>query len=362
MNKEAYLNELKNTLRHLSLQEQQAALSFCEEMLADRMEAGMTEEEAVAAMESPALMAEKLALDIKQPPRDAQSNPAVNQTQTDAENPNQWQKMQLKCAAAQLNHIDLQAGNLPIKIQLSQDDQVTLTYFTRPRNVYEARQEGDTLLLREIRTENSRSFFNFFFNFDLGTLPRPEITLEVPADLIANLKAATKNGAIALSGPQMLMHVELSTTNGGLALQNTKCISLDAHTTNGGVAASLVECRTALSLRTTNGGVAVSDCHSQAALTLSTTNGGVTVTNCTARDEMRVSSTNGGLKVQGLDAGALHLRTSNSSISGTVQGPQSQWQIESHTTNGKNSLPAFQQGAKPFSAHTTNSPIRITFS
>ncbi len=366
MNKEAYLNALRDALQALSVQERDAAVEFCEEMIIDRMETGMTEEEAVSAMEPPARMAEKLSVDIRQPLKDAQSHPhtagqAMHETEEAPVHPDQWQKMQLTCDASRLNLIDLQAGNLPIKILLSPDDQVRLTYYTRPRNVYEARVEGDALILREVRTEKKSGLFHFSFHFDLGTLPRVEICLEVPADLMAELRVQTRNGGISMKGPQMLTHVEMGTTNGGVALENVKCISLNAHTTNGGMAASHLETKKALSLTTTNGGTSVSHCRARGSLTVRTSNGGISAGNCTAGEEMNISTTNGGLSVQGLDAAAITLRTSNSRISGSVKGPQSQWKIDSHTTNGKNALPSFQDGEKPLSVHTTNGSIHISF-
>ncbi len=352
MNKQEYLQKLNQALSALTEQEKEAALHFCAEMLEDRMESGMTEEEAVAAMEDAQVLARQLAADIHQPaaPEQAAETPRPDFTE--------WQKMQITCPAERLNHMDLQAGNMGIKILLSNDDQVRLTYFTRAQNMYEAKVDGDTLRLREVKEESRRSLFHFFVH--IGG-PKVEIALEVPRDMMANLKAFTKNGGVSLKGPQMLMHVELGTTNGGIAVSDVQCISLDAHTTNGGIAVSNTGTRQLFSFRTTNGGIAVRDCQSGGDMTLGTTNGGVSVQNVQAQQALSVSSTNGGVKVSGLDAASIRLRTSNSPISGTVKGPQSLWQIESRTTNGRNSLPAWQEGQKPLSVHTTNSPIHVSF-
>ncbi len=352
MNKADYLQQLNQALSGLTDTEKDTAFHFCKEMLDDRMESGMTEEEAVAAMEPADVLAQRLIAEIRQP---AAITPAA--VDEPAPSGNQWQKMQLTCDADRLNHINLQAGNMGIKILLSHNNQVTLTYFTRAQNVYEARVEGDTLILQEQKTENRRFFnFNIFFGG-----PKLEITLEVPRDLMASLKAFTKNGGISLEGPQMLTHVELGTTNGGMAVNNTKCISLDAHTTNGGIAVAQTETKQLFSFHTTNGGIAVKNCFSGESLTLGTTNGGVAVQNVQARQELSVSSTNGALKLNGLDAAAIRVRTSNSPISGSVKGPQSLWQIDSHTTNGRNSLPSYQDGQKPLSVRTSNGSIQLRF-
>lgn len=350
MNKQEYLQKLSQALSALTEQEKEAALLFCTEMLEDRMESGMTEEEAVAAMEDADTLARQLTADVQKSAAPRQETPRPDFTE--------WQKMQITCPAERLNHIDLQAGNMGIKMLLSPDDQVRLTYFTRAQNVYEAKVEGDTLLLREVKDESRRSLFHFFVH--IGG-PKVEITLEVPRDMMANLKAFTKNGGISLQGPQMLMRVEMGTTNGGLSVSDVQCISLDAHTTNGGMAIANTATRQQFSFHTTNGGIAARDCQSGGDMTLGTTNGGVSVQNLQAQQALSVSSTNGGVKVGGLDAASIRLRTSNSPISGTVKGPQSLWQIESRTTNGRNSLPTWQEGQKPLSVHTTNSPIHVSF-
>lgn len=360
MNKQEYLAALGAALSGMNQQEKDAALSFCEEALMDRMETGMTEEEAVAAMEAPAQMAEKLAVDMGRAPEKAKEP-----EKGEGANPDEWQKMQLTCAAAQLNQVDLEADNLPIKIRLSKDDQAHLTYYTRPRNVYEARLEGDTLTLRQIHAEKGRNFkFDFSFNlfgYIFGNHPWPEILLEVPQTLMASIRAKTRNAGLSLTGPQTLIGVDLATTNGGLSVQQVKCISLEAHTTNGGLSAQEVETKRALGLYTTNGGASASNCCAQANFTLHTTNGGIAVNHCTAGNAMAIRTTNGGLAFSGLDAASLSLSTSNSRINGSVKGPQTAWQIDSHTTNGKNSLPAHQQGEKPLSVHTTNGNIHVTF-
>lgn len=349
MNKEMYLNELKKALSGLNEQEKEAALAFCTEMIDDRVEAGLTEEAAVNAMDAPAQMAEKLAVDFKQPPQAAASF-APPQS-------NEWQKMVLRCAPEGINHINLQTTNMGIKAIPSKDGQITLTYFTRAQNIHEATVEGDTLILREIKSVSSRNFFSFFS----GPGCREGVTLELPADMMVNLKMQSKNGGLSLSDMQMLMHVDMHTTNGGLSVSRVNCISLDIKTTNGGLALSETKAKTFFDAGTTNGGLAVKDCFCPLDLSLHTTNGGVAVANCVSQKHLSIRSSNGGMKVHNLNGASLALHTSNAPITGTLPGPQSLWQIESHTTNGRNNLPASQPGEKPLSVHTSNGSIHIIF-
>ena len=52
MNKVCFLNELSEKLAGLSGEERSRFLNYCSEMIDDRMESGMSEEEAVAAIGS----------------------------------------------------------------------------------------------------------------------------------------------------------------------------------------------------------------------------------------------------------------------------------------------------------------------
>lgn len=52
MNRNEYMRALSNALRIENEESKNAVLRFCEEMILDRMEAGYSEEEAIAAMES----------------------------------------------------------------------------------------------------------------------------------------------------------------------------------------------------------------------------------------------------------------------------------------------------------------------
>lgn len=53
MTKEEYISSLRAGLRQLTVEDADKAADYCSEMIDDRMEEGMTQEEAVAAMDSP---------------------------------------------------------------------------------------------------------------------------------------------------------------------------------------------------------------------------------------------------------------------------------------------------------------------
>lgn len=69
MNKQEYVNRLNELLACLPADHRLESVSFYEEMIDDRMEDGMTEEQAVAALDTPGVAAEKILGDLPAVPR-----------------------------------------------------------------------------------------------------------------------------------------------------------------------------------------------------------------------------------------------------------------------------------------------------
>ncbi len=67
MTEQDFLQTLRSSLRGLSAEEIQRSADYYSEMIADRMEAGMTEEEAVAALGNPREIARQILLDMPLP-------------------------------------------------------------------------------------------------------------------------------------------------------------------------------------------------------------------------------------------------------------------------------------------------------
>ena len=116
-----------------------------------------------------------------------------------------------------------------------------------------------------------------------------------------------------------------------------------------------------MKLTTTNSHIEGRDLQSFGSLYLTTSNTGLLAEDCAAKGELRLITSNGKLETWRSDGASVTLKTSNSSIRGTLAGRQQDWAIESHTSNGKNSLPKSQPGAKPLSVHTSNGSIDLHF-
>jgi len=150
----------------------------------------------------------------------------------------------------------------------------------------------------------------------------------------------------------------------GLAteLQVPDGLELELETSNSRlIAESLV----AASLRceTSNGSVHLMDCAADGDLTVQSGNGSVTLTRCTAGAALEAKTSNSSIAVDSLAAGQrIRLETSNGSVRGTMPGSISDYTVESHTSNGSNSLPERSgSGGVALSVKTSNGSIRLDF-
>ena len=373
MTKQEYIMELMRALSFLDHDTRNAALDFYNEMLEDRLEEAETEEAAVAAMDSPDMIAAQLRQEMAAPA----DRPAAPVSASD-DLTEEWSPRTFNCPLAGLHAVKLDAENMAIEILPASDGQVTLSYFTRKQDEYTARVDGDVLTLTH-RSDPSwarRIVHNFFF--------RPaapvKVTLRLPEDAALDLSAVTRNAVIEARGMRGLGILDLKSSNGSLTAETVKCREAVLRTSNARVTLRDAVCGNVCRLQSSNGSIILENCGaagsvecvtSNAAaraenvrcgdtLLLRTSNGSIQARDVSAQS-VTLHSSNGSLLAEDLRANAVSLRTSNASIRGVLPGAQQDWQIDSGTTNGKNSLPASQPGQKPLSAHTSNGSIQITF-
>ncbi len=278
----------------------------------------------------------------------------------------EYRQQILSCPADSLRAVSLTCGEMPIVIRTAENDDVTLIYYTCENDPYEAEVRDGVLTLR--RTESNNGGLARFTFSALGGIfrmvwnkPSPTAELRVPENALLDLDAHTSNASIKVKGPRALCAVQLKTSNGRIALENVKCKTLDAAASNARLTLENVEAKQGLNGKTSNGRIEADVVRSGGALTLTTSNSRIEADNCSARGELRLTTSNGAIKFDQFDAPAVILKTSNGSISGVMPGRQTDWQIDSGTSNGRSNLPTHQPGPKPLSVHTSNSSIDVKF-
>lgn len=204
------------------------------------------------------------------------------------------------------------------------------------------------------------------------------ILLEIPDTFHGNLLVCTSNGRLKAERLS-LERAELSTTNGGVILEDFSCESAvvsstngalhltriaagtaEFSTTNGGANAQDLACKI-LNIHTTNGGLYASRV-SAPQTELSTSNGKVAVLDLIATS-VHIKTSNGRLEVQNLLAEHIDLETSNAPVTGTIKGDLRDYAISSHTSNAPNNLPnySYPDQKKLLSVHTCNGKIDVQF-
>ena len=278
----------------------------------------------------------------------------------------EYQQRTLSCPADSLRAVSLTCGEMPIVVKTAENDDVTLIYYTCENDPYEAEVRDGVLTLR--RAENGGSRAGRFTFSMLGGIvrmvwnkPSPTAELRVPVNALLDLEARTSNASIKVKGPRALCGVQLKTSNGRVALENVKCKTLDATASNARLTLENVEVKQGLTGKTSNGRIEADRITSGGAMTLTTSNSRIEADVCAAQGELRLTTSNGAVKFDQLHAPAITLKTSNGGISGVLPGCQTDWRIDSGTSNGRNTLPNHQPGPKPLNVHTSNSGIDIKF-
>ena len=408
MTRDEYMAGLAQALDFLSEEARAAALSFYAEMLDDRMEDGMEEEAAVAAMDSPEAIAQRIRNDknAEKPgfdPRDTFANVAdqariamesaleatdqalknagvmaqaaiskaenalesasraiQNEIKKEAEG--EYEQHHFSCPAQDIHGIFLHAHNMSIRIGKSQDDQAHLTYYSCEKDPYTVSLQDGVLTLSHLGGGKDGGIRISLFNFrqlkrwwHKGT---SAIELLLPRDALCDLTAETKNGSITAEGLHALCRVSLTTSNSRIALTDVRCKFLDLKTSNGRIVLRDVQGKTGVNGKTSNGGIEGEQLISGGEISLATSNGSIRV-GCQAQGMVQLITANGSIHASIPESRGITLRTSNASIRGQLPGPLSRWQIDSSTSNGRNSLPRHQEGELPLSVHTSNGNIDL---
>ena len=95
---------------------------------------------------------------------------------------------------------------------------------------------------------------------------------------------------------------------------------------------------------------------------LITSNGMLSLDHCSVKNTINAKTSNALLTLYQVEGKDITLKSSNGEITGGLIGNMDEYQIESHTSNGSNSLPEQKAtGTKFLRAETSNANIEIGF-
>lgn len=229
-----------------------------------------------------------------------------------------------------LRRVVIDEGSAAVRVALSPDGRIHVTWQDREGETLSVRSSGGTLTLK--RNVPHLGVY-------LASVGAP-LTTEVllPASLSAALELSSDNGGITLDALALDGDAALSSDNGDIRLDGVTLGDLSVDNDNGTITLS-GSCGK-VSLEGDNGSVYVEDllCRS---LEIETDNGGVHLSRVTAETTLSAELNAGSITLESVAAGqSLSFKSDLGSIHGTLAGSRDDYSIEAGTDLGACNLPA----------------------
>lgn len=235
-----------------------------------------------------------------------------------------------------LTAISAESALRAIKVVPSPDDKVRITYFESSVEHYTVTHADGQLTLDY--QEDRRLFPISLFNFDLRREP---VMIEIPATYTGTLEVETSNATLTVSDLTALKSLEAVTSNATIKVRHLAVSD-------------------SMRIKSSNGSLTLDQLVS-GMLEAETSNSRITATEVQS-SQVDFKTSNSAIEFTGLKADRISLITSNSRISGTIAGQIDEYQIDSDTSNGDNSLTNLGgSGPKTLIAKTSNSDIDVHF-
>ncbi len=350
MTRNEYLQELSQALSFLDENTRNNTVAFYAEMLDDRIEEGMTEEAATADMERIETIAARLRGEYQSAPKvDAVLESYVRQ--------------EVVLDGSDISDITISASNMPVVVTPSNNSQVKLVYYTSEQDKYTVSCRNGHLSLTHVQTGAIVNFTGLMdaLRMAFGKRVAPTIELNIPKDLLVDLSVSTSNGSISLENLSSLCNTTLRTTNGRITLLQLSAKLLQAQSSNGRVQAENLKLKQSSRIQTSNARIEALRISCEQDLTISTSNGRANADHVHAVGQLSITTSNGAINSTDIKGSDITLRTSNGRITANMPGRQSDYAIQSSTSNGNNNLPKNSEGMIPLSVRTSNGAIDVNF-
>ncbi len=345
MTKNEFLMELAVRIQKLTdkpgdiYEELRQMIKFYDEIITDKVEDGMTEEEAVAAIDSidDIIERQKSEIQEKMPedapedvPADVPSVEAPHEVTNAVFTYEDGTQKYCEYSGGVINKIVVRDANCSMNIMHGRT--VAVNYCDNAEGHYEITAAGGVLQVNFV--PSAKGFFGFF-RFSGRRKP---LVIEVPTGWEGILDAQTHNAKIGIDAK--MKEIYLCTSNASIDIACAAADMLRANTSNGRIYVEYADCGRA---------------------EFKTSNGKIDATDVTAAEYVKMITSNGNVKVQNIVSQNISLVTSNGAITGSLPGRMEDYAITGETSNGKNNLPTGTAGSKKLDVRTSNGKISIDF-
>lgn len=168
------------------------------------------------------------------------------------------------------------------------------------------------------------------------------MTITVPNNYAGAIDINTTNALIDVNDISLLDSLSLESVNGYITLDKaTIAGNINVHTTNSKIAFNHVNSLADITATALNAYITF-DSVTAANVTAQTTNGKISAEDMIITTKMAFTTTNGQITIADIAVGnEIRLITTNGEISGNVDGPSSDYDVDSQTTNGTNNLSGY---------------------
>lgn len=385
MNRQEYLSRLNAALPFLDQDARTTAVNFYAEVLDDRVENGMTEEEATAGMAS----AEEIAAQLREE-GDLQQNVSADSsakkekkhevlsnlfealTGKQAEQPEMKEFVET-FRPEEVRKLTLSLRNREVRICSGEGALATVRYDAPADQPLNWTVENGEAPLDDPWVERSLTvhLLNYTFRADNGkstlhnlingiACSNLTVTVTLPAAQMEKIKAVTSNAAIELENLTQVRRFKVRTSNGLLRMTDVTAQEITGRTSNGSIQMTDCQFEEKADLTTSNGSIQAENI-TAGRFTLTTSNGRAVARRISAAERLDMTTSNSRIEAEITSAGAVALTTSNASVNAALPGHMADWQITSRTSNAHNGLPAFQEGEKPLCITTSNGAFNASF-
>lgn len=375
MRKEEFLTALRAGLTGLSPEGVEKLVEFCSEMIDDRMEDGLTEEEAVAAagsLDELIQQAKTELLPVKTANFTEKSTFGDTLRTYTAESsicgvaadcgpadfillPSENNTCRVECAENETVHYVVTTENSVLHICRA-DSRTMFSFFkfyraqrSEPVRVYLPQGAYKSL---EVKATSGDITVPAGYIFDTASLHGASGDIACCAEF-GSLSAETASGDIALKNAKCNA-AELCAASGDATLENVKlgknsCIE----TASGKVQITNLE-TAELNVETASGKVSLENAEC-AALHINTASGGVELTHTVSANAMEIGTASGSIRLENCDAASLALDSMSGSVVGTLNTGKA---FRAQSRSGKIDIP-FDSGTGTCKVSTLSGSIRI---
>ena len=348
MTKKDFLNALVAALsRAMTIQEMTEIRDYCAEQIDDRIEEGMSEAEAVAALGDPEALAARLIEE------NSGVRPVPRQTGADT--------VSISERITRVS-LDMIASDVTVSVQPLPEGQTARLKL--PGKIRWSLTDG-LLRIEELETEGGL----FLRRIKPQELTLASVELEAlqaqlrGGDLTlrgvaaGTIEAESASGDIDVETVTVAGMLSLQSRSGDVSLCRSRANAVVLKALSGDVRAETLTVDEALRIETRSGDVDLRKLAGQS-VDVCATSGDIAVSDTALDGELAVETSSGDIDLHGVRAGSLALSTRSGDIDGELLEAEGSYRFEARTVSGDLDIPS-TEGARPVRVESTSGDIRL---